>query len=151
MVYRFAAVVCMCYLTMCVDFYFMSFVFFFFKQKTAYEMRISDWSSDVCSSDLLERGDEFGPAIGIARIIERVDADIEGARTRRLGPAEREAEADRVARGHVGDRNVVAHAFLGHRDIGGERPHAQRRPIANGSASWRGRGCQLVSITEVPV
>src|SRR3546814_4871964 len=28
------------------------FVIFFFKQKTAYEMRISDWSSDVCSSDL---------------------------------------------------------------------------------------------------
>src|SRR3546814_19498446 len=37
---------------------------FFFKQKTAYEMRISDWSSDVCSSDLLrlayrERGREL--------------------------------------------------------------------------------------------
>src|SRR3546814_20936365 len=34
------------------------FVLFFFKQKTAYEMRISDWSSDVCSSDLptVERG-----------------------------------------------------------------------------------------------
>src|SRR3546814_4744710 len=33
-----------------------SFVFvFFFKQKTAYEMRISDWSSDVCSSDLSSR------------------------------------------------------------------------------------------------
>src|SRR3546814_2139815 len=31
---------------------FQSFLFFFFKQKTAYEMRISDWSSDVCSSDL---------------------------------------------------------------------------------------------------
>src|SRR3546814_8463629 len=30
----------------------LSFFFFFFKQKTAYEMRISDWSSDVCSSDL---------------------------------------------------------------------------------------------------
>src|SRR3546814_13490521 len=30
----------------------MCFGFFFFKQKTAYEMRISDWSSDVCSSDL---------------------------------------------------------------------------------------------------
>src|SRR3546814_1816222 len=30
--------------------------FFFFKQKTAYEMRISDWSSDVCSSDLLQEG-----------------------------------------------------------------------------------------------
>src|SRR3546814_4316729 len=34
--------------TLCV-----SIVVFFFKQKTAYEMRISDWSSDVCSSDLL--------------------------------------------------------------------------------------------------
>src|SRR3546814_3098638 len=33
----------------------MCFVFFFFKQKTAYEMRISDWSSDVCSSDLRSR------------------------------------------------------------------------------------------------
>src|SRR3546814_3492826 len=30
----------------------VEFFFFFFKQKTAYEMRISDWSSDVCSSDL---------------------------------------------------------------------------------------------------
>src|SRR3546814_4447798 len=30
------------------------YIFFFFKQKTAYEMRISDWSSDVCSSDLWE-------------------------------------------------------------------------------------------------
>src|SRR3546814_9774662 len=31
---------------------FLCLLFFFFKQKTAYEMRISDWSSDVCSSDL---------------------------------------------------------------------------------------------------
>src|SRR3546814_1717737 len=30
----------------------LMYLFFFFKQKTAYEMRISDWSSDVCSSDL---------------------------------------------------------------------------------------------------
>src|SRR3546814_7884192 len=35
--------------------FFSVFVFFFFKQKTAYEMRISDWSSDVCSSDLHPR------------------------------------------------------------------------------------------------
>src|SRR3546814_7905705 len=35
----------------------MCTVFFFFKQKTAYEMRISDWSSDVCSSDLVARRD----------------------------------------------------------------------------------------------
>src|SRR3546814_1574096 len=34
------------------------FFFFFFKQKTAYEIRISDWSSDVCSSDLMAGGME---------------------------------------------------------------------------------------------
>src|SRR3546814_13147634 len=47
-------------------------VFFFFKQKTAYEMRISDWSSDVCSSDLkplrppIERTDPRHVAASIA-------------------------------------------------------------------------------------
>src|SRR3546814_16395299 len=35
------------------------YFFFFFKQKTAYEMRISDWSSDVCSSDLWPIGESF--------------------------------------------------------------------------------------------
>src|SRR3546814_11878216 len=56
-------------------------LFFFFKQKTAYEMRISDWSSDVCSSDLvaarpLESGTDAEAArrslslsISIARVI----------------------------------------------------------------------------------
>src|SRR3546814_7988070 len=43
---------------------------FFFKQKTAYEMRISDWSSDVCSSDLvdaiLRRGDPLDVAMHAA-------------------------------------------------------------------------------------
>src|SRR3546814_14069786 len=40
----------------------MSVYVFFFKQKTAYEMRISDWSSDVCSSDLGSRlGDQSAP------------------------------------------------------------------------------------------
>src|SRR3546814_8842460 len=37
-------------------------VIFFFKQKTAYEMRISDWSSDVCSSDLVQRPFKIGAA-----------------------------------------------------------------------------------------
>src|SRR3546814_10009910 len=44
----------MCFFFMFFLLYFLIFFcfFFFFKQKTAYEMRISDWSSDVCSSDL---------------------------------------------------------------------------------------------------
>src|SRR3546814_20060374 len=41
---------------------------FFFKQKTAYEMRISDWSSDVCSSDLLEAEREDYRAIAVRRV-----------------------------------------------------------------------------------
>src|SRR3546814_18526694 len=41
-------------------------MFFFFKQKTAYEMRISDWSSDVCSSDLRRAADSTR-LIGLAR------------------------------------------------------------------------------------
>src|SRR3546814_2681409 len=47
--------VCYTLIIWSVCFYFFSqfcVMFFFFKQKTAYEMRISDWSSDVCSSDL---------------------------------------------------------------------------------------------------
>src|SRR3546814_5010727 len=43
-------------------------VVFFFKQKTAYELRISDWSSDVCSSDLPFRGGDMERRTGIARI-----------------------------------------------------------------------------------
>src|SRR3546814_8727538 len=39
------------------------YIFFFFKQKTAYEMRISDWSSDVCSSDLSRRSARILPPV----------------------------------------------------------------------------------------
>src|SRR3546814_8160133 len=46
-------------------------MFFFFKQKTAYELRISDWSSDVCSSDLRRAP---SPATPLTR---RASADVE--------------------------------------------------------------------------
>src|SRR3546814_10526740 len=54
-------------------------LFFFFKQKTAYEMRISDWSSDVCSSDLhgipfFRRDVGQGRIVALGRV---VDQDIE--------------------------------------------------------------------------
>src|SRR3546814_19313739 len=54
-------------------------VFFFFKQKTAYEMRISDWSSDVCSSDLV--------LALAARIKGVVDPEIEREWSRTISPA----------------------------------------------------------------
>src|SRR3546814_6120038 len=58
-------------------------LFFFFKQKTAYEMRISDWSSDVCSSDL--PNDATGRARPVAP--GRHDAGDRGERSeeRRVG------------------------------------------------------------------
>src|SRR3546814_7920002 len=49
---------CVVYVVVLSVLYLLVFVFFF-KQKTAYEMRISDWSSDVCSSDLLKRFSEL--------------------------------------------------------------------------------------------
>src|SRR3546814_2266863 len=45
--------------------------FFFFKQKTAYEMRISDWSSDVCSSDL-----KIAVDIGVAQRVRYYPRDF---------------------------------------------------------------------------
>src|SRR3546814_5687322 len=56
---------------------FVVFLFFFFKQKTAYEMRISDWSSDVCSSDLqdavmLQRRIELGQGAAPVRLVEKM-------------------------------------------------------------------------------
>src|SRR3546814_5974043 len=55
--------------------------FFFFTQKTAYEMRISDWSSDVCSSDLHAQAKAHreifaGSAIGIARFERTIPAAV---------------------------------------------------------------------------
>src|SRR3546814_5780689 len=49
-------------------------MFFFFEQKTAYEMRISDWSSDVCSSDLRQ--------IGSAHLAPRCPQPLERLRAR---------------------------------------------------------------------
>src|SRR3546814_2520272 len=66
-------------------------VFFFFKQKTAYDMRISDWSSDVCSSDLaiFQAGIEHGYREFIARVSE----------ARKLTPE----RVDEIAQGRVWD------------------------------------------------
>src|SRR3546814_8325406 len=63
-------------------------VFFFFKQKTAYEMRISDWSSDVCSSDLRTLGVDL---LGHRRVArrrhrgQRTDAQAQRSEERRVG------------------------------------------------------------------
>src|SRR3546814_9938702 len=60
---------------------------FFCKQKTAYEMRISDWSSDVCSSDLLEASHLHvcrGPTVALARSHGQPRLDVQQEGDRRL-------------------------------------------------------------------
>src|SRR3546814_1679596 len=77
-------------------FIFSFFFIFFFKQKTAYEMRISDWSSDVCSSDLiLRRGVE--PRHRRAQPRERLGEQPGAAADIERGPAGKRGEALPVA------------------------------------------------------
>src|SRR3546814_5338337 len=93
-------------------------VVFFFKQKTAYEMRISDWSSDVCSSDLGPEVDPDGPCRWIA-----------------------------VAGRAVGDLRVEHPAVSGPRDepLGAEfHRHFPLQHQEIGRASCRARVCQYV-------
>src|SRR3546814_3507425 len=78
-------------------------MFFFFKQKTAYEMRISDWSSDVCSSDL--HRDPGARGIFAHQPVVRVDAEQRPA-------AAVDIEHDRQFR--VRDRTVEAQANAVH-------------------------------------
>src|SRR3546814_3132608 len=73
--------------------------FFFFKQKTAYEMRISDWSSDVCSSDLRLRG-------------TRVELWSRIYHPLALRPA---ADGDRPRGGGQGGERIGGRAAAGHR------------------------------------
>src|SRR3546814_833148 len=60
--------------------------FFFFKQKTAYEMRISDWSSDVCSSDLLDAAAGV-KAVAMLAMREGVRTSVLQDLLRQSGPA----------------------------------------------------------------
>src|SRR3546814_9778392 len=96
---------------------------FFFKQKTAYEMRISDWSSDVCSSDLTNTRPAIcrAPSLHCCTVAAiRRSPDV--ARSRPPPPS----RADRAARDRTGPGDGRADAD----EIG--------------SASCRERGCQYV-------
>src|SRR3546814_19038281 len=99
------------------------FCFFFYKQKTAYEMRISDWSSDVCSSDL------FGA--------------YRNGHFRRRRWSRRPANGGMVAQGRIGlmpDGGDDGNGAFGH------RPH---HDFQIGRASCRERVCQYVYISVV--
>src|SRR3546814_2672790 len=81
----------------------MCFVFFF-KQKTAYEMRISDWSSDVCSSDLLLGGNVAAKIGGDGARVHRRRTDS----ARLVAPVEFDCEEDIGGlRAAIGDPGII--------------------------------------------
>src|SRR3546814_4998147 len=91
-------------------------VFFFFKQKTAYEMRISDWSSDVCSSDL--RGHDH----------RRVDRERDRADAHLLWLDDPfAADLPGCRDGALLDRVAVPGHVMGYRGNGGAGPDGDRR------------------------
>src|SRR3546814_2612570 len=80
---------------------------FFFEQKTAYEMRISDWSSDVCSSDLLGIG------------LRALEAQLEGVEAALRQPAVEGAGVEAPGHHRVGDRLLLRRVLRGGEAEGG--------------------------------
>src|SRR3546814_18553484 len=111
--------------------------FFLCKQKTAYEMRISDWSSDVCSSDLelRHRGRRGRAAEAITALVDR---DVARDRPARSLPNEAQRPGD-------GRADIVAIAQ--HGAVGGDLPVDAAAEI--GSAACRDRVCQSVEYSGV--
>src|SRR3546814_4092807 len=110
-------------------------MFCFFKQKTAYEVRISDWSSDVCSSDLEAVGHAHQPQSlargrGEVGLAEPPDAQIFGLRAAPFGQEQ------------VRDRRAGADHVPGRSRIDAAHEPARTRQI--GRASCRERVCQYV-------
>src|SRR3546814_18601282 len=110
-------------------------LFFVFKQKTAYEMSISDWSSDVCSSDL-EVDEAIRAAMPRAGAIDRMEAILRYAL--RCATYEILARIDVPATTVIDEYTGLVRAFFGPREI---------KQI--GRASCRERGCQYVEISVV--
>src|SRR3546814_16813627 len=110
----------------------MSVLFCCLKQKPAYEWRISDWSSDVCSSDLIAaqpRG-QVGVQVGAARLRDARDRDVFDADVRR--------------RGHHARHGLRMHGRIQQRDRAAVRSD-ERRVGQECVSTCRYRGTPLLS------
>src|SRR3546814_11532122 len=122
----------------------MCVCFFLFKQKTAYEMRISDWSSDVCSSDLGQCAAGLGraPQMGQAALGRSVPAGHPLCRTGVRGAAEAR-HGDEGGGGGVGRFSGNPEIFLDRReactDGNGPQEPAAGRPVQADRGGGAGR------------
>src|SRR3546814_11910487 len=120
-----------CQVVVCVDDVVGVTCFFFFKQKTAYEMRISDWSSDVCSSDLADGCRDFSLR-DVPPVAQSPPYRHGHARTRRQrGDPRRRAEPPDRRRAGLRDRkSVVEGKSVPVRvDLGGRRIIKKKKTI----------------------
>src|SRR3546814_138961 len=155
------------------------FCFFFFKQKTAYEMRISDWSSDVCSSDL---GDAVDAAtqrevieIDVARLGDRLDHgkpsvtltlpavenavaqsivawtvdSVVGAHHAVIEPGEGDCHLEGGARGVLAANRLVEHRAVGVGDAG--LPRLRGEPADKGVGVKAGRRGQRQDVAVLDI
>src|SRR3546814_16327413 len=126
------------------------YLFFFFKQKTAYEMRISDWSSDVCSSDLHHQDDgddpcEDGPVDEIAghgRLLPPLRRSLTGLVTSLLGRHRLDCDAGPQHLRTIHDYLLPRLQPAGDEPAGSDR--ARRGDLEIGRASCGERACQYV-------
>src|SRR3546814_2856958 len=129
-------------------------MFFFFKQKTAYEMRISDWSSDLCSSDLIidRRLNPGGKSlVNRQRFLRRAREMVRGAvrdslASRKIREVESEGEVS-IRPGGVHEPTLRRDSSSGDRDhiLPGNRvfragDRIKRPPSGEGSGSEAGQG-----------
>src|SRR3546814_15104569 len=127
-------------------FYLSYLCVFFFKQKTAYEMRISDWSSDVCSSDLIAKEEVFGP-VATVMAYDDLDQAVDIANDTEYGlsavvsgdPAKAAEVAPKLRAGMVA---VTAWGSGPGAPFGGYNASGTGRCGELGTASCRERGCQ---------
>src|SRR3546814_3217744 len=100
--------------------------FFFFKQKTAYEMRISDWSSDVCSSDLARR-DRRPRDRRFPRCMEQLRHAGGRQHQRHRAPISEQVGAS-IDVAHINEHMLREHQLVEHRAI------ARQGPLVVGTA-----------------
>src|SRR3546814_19959104 len=124
----------MCLLCFVLFFVFSLSLFFFFKQKTAYEMRISDWSSDVCSSDLL-RYPLRGACVNVVAYLEHGESGFDA------NDAIASLDIEAAVRRHFGRRHPLddpfRHVFPGgaYPDVLGSVHRSEERRVGKGCVS----------------